>query len=504
MRDDLWSIVAESQRSRLNPEQLVRLLFRKEITPEDFADRIRGLGFTQEQDADELRKLGINLPGPQDVVRFMMRDVSDGNIVAKFGLDDDFTKKYQGLTKEFADSAGVTADAMRLYWRAHWSIPSPTQLYEMLHRLGNLPDGDANRVTLDDVKTALQQQDILPFWVDKLLAVSYRPLRLVDTQRAYRDGSIDRDEVTRVYRDLGYVERDAQILTRHQERQKLLAGLRLPSAKAYMTGGVPFRVWSEELSQYGYDDVAQQSLRQVALARMRQWKTASCTKSIRRRLLRGEWDSTDGQVQLMRLGLDQDQAQILAEGWACERAAKGKEFSGSQLCSMYSDGLIDGPEMVQRLVRSGWEREDAVKLFSLCSNSTERRRRKEELAQLRRDEAAAEKQRKDAESAQRRLLAEEEKRKAQGERLQKLEQQRRKVLVDAGANWTRRFETDLSESIDAAKRIYRAIAESTTVPKDDIIKSVHVASRAKTVETEDQWLTEALAIAQGAERPETT
>ena len=159
--------------------------------------------------------------------------------------------------------------------------------------------------------------------------------------------------------------------------------------------------------------------------------------------------------------------------------------------------------MVQRLVRAGWDRDDAIKIFGLCSTAAERKRKAEELRKIRQEEQEAEKQAKTAAANQRALEAKEKQAASAKERLVKLARQRERVLVDAGAQWSRRFEGDLSESIAAAKRIYRRIADTTTVPRDDIIKAVHVAARAKTVEDESRWLTEAIAIAQGAERPET-
>jgi hypothetical protein len=44
---------------------------------------------------------------------------------------------------------------------------------------------------------------------------------------------------------------------------------------------------------------------------------------------------------------------------------------------------------------------------------------------------------------------------------------------------------------------YRSIADTTTIPKDAIIRAVYTAAKSPSVESTDQWITEALAIAQG-------
>lgn len=497
MRPELWNIVAESQRSRFTPDQLVRLLFRKEITPQEFAVQIRELGYIREDDAAKWAKLGTQIPGPADLVRFMLRDVADPNIVERFGLDDSFKDKFQGDLVRQAEAQGLTPETMRDYWRAHWSIPSPSQLYEMYHRLRNRPAGDPLQVSLDDVRTALEQADILPYWIPKLLEVSFRPLRLVDTRRAYFNGSIDRQEVQRTYEAVGYSDRDAGILVEFQEKDKADSFVRGPHGKRFMAGAINGQSLTQKMGELGFGPNEQAYIRGELVRLMEANRTQKCAANVRRRQMRGEVDKLEAATLLQDLGLDGDQAILLTEAWACERATRGKEFSGSQLCKLYSEGLITGPEFVRRLEVVGWSRDDAVKLYETCSRDLERKRRAEEIRILRQQEAEKEKAARSAAAAAKQLKREAEEEQAQRDRLAKLNQQRNKVLTDAGANWAKRFDGDLSEAIQAARRTYQAISRTTTLPKDSIIKAVHVASRAPSVENEDQWLTEALTVAQG-------
>jgi hypothetical protein len=66
---------------------------------------------------------------------------------------------------------------------------------------------------LKDVKDALIQQDILPYWHDHFLAVSFRPLTRVDVRRAFNIGAMKDDAVTKSYLDLGYSDDNARVLT---------------------------------------------------------------------------------------------------------------------------------------------------------------------------------------------------------------------------------------------------------------------------------------------------
>jgi hypothetical protein len=497
MRDDLWSICAEAQRSRLGPDQLVRLLYRGELTPAEFAARVRELGYIRESDPVELAELGRQIPGPADLVRFMLRDVADPQIVERFGLDASFADKFQGNLVKQARAQGLDPETMRDYWRAHWSIPSPTQLYEMFHRLRGLEPGDPLRVSLEDVRAALEQADILPFWIDKLLEVSFRPLRLVDTRRAYFQGSIDRQEVRRVYQATGYSDRDAEILTRFQGREKVDAFIRGPWGKKYLLGAVSGQQLQRKAIAQGFTGEEMVYIRDGLVELLEAQRKAKCTGNIRRRQLRGELDKISAATELQNLGLDGDQAIQLAETWACEKATRGKEFQGSQLCKLYAEGLIDGPEFVRRLEKAGWERDDAVRLYTLCSRDLERKRRAEEIRILRQQEAEAEKAARKAQQAAKGLETAAKQQEAERDRLAKLNQARNRVLTDAGAAWAKRFGDDLSDSIGRARLTYRSIADTTTIPKDAIIRAVYTAAKSPSVESTDQWITEALAIAQG-------
>jgi hypothetical protein len=59
----------------------------------------------------------------------------------------------------------------------------------------------------------LKQQDVLPFWVDRFIKVSFRPLTRRDIRRAFDIGSITEDEVLAANIQLGYSDENAQTLT---------------------------------------------------------------------------------------------------------------------------------------------------------------------------------------------------------------------------------------------------------------------------------------------------
>ena len=234
-----WEKVAQAIRTKLDPQELMALRLRKAIDEDGYKQRMRQLGYLSETDMDMAFSLSEQVPPVQELMRFMVRDVADekvGGIVQKFNLDADFDNKWRGRVKEWGKFQGITDEYAKDTWRAHWIIPGPTQLFEMYHRLRNDKDIKNKRVDEETVKTALQQQDILPFWIDRLLAVSFRPLTRIDIRRAFDIGSIDKEAVFDANIQLGYSDENAETLTKFAEDQR---NARIPTRP-------PVRQWVAE------------------------------------------------------------------------------------------------------------------------------------------------------------------------------------------------------------------------------------------------------------------
>ncbi|GAJ02949.1 unnamed protein product, partial [marine sediment metagenome] len=90
------------------------------------------------------------------------------------------------------------------YWAAHWSLPSPQQGFEMLHR---------GVIGFDDLNMLLRALDVMPFWRDKLVEIAYRPLSRVDVRRMFKLGVLDVKGVRKAYTDIGYNPYNADLMT---------------------------------------------------------------------------------------------------------------------------------------------------------------------------------------------------------------------------------------------------------------------------------------------------
>ena len=184
-----------------DPQSLIRWWLRNRGEEERVKDSLARLGY-MDQDIDLFKELGDAIPGVQDIIQFMVREVYDPAAVSKYKMDDFFSGLYANAKKD-ADNAGVSENTLRKFWRAHWKLPGIAQAFEMLHR------GVINK---DDVRTILRIGDVMPGFIEPLVDISYTPLTRVDVRRIA--DYLDKDDawIKKQYMNLGYNDENAQIM----------------------------------------------------------------------------------------------------------------------------------------------------------------------------------------------------------------------------------------------------------------------------------------------------
>lgn len=138
-------------------------------------------------------------PSVNDFIQFAVKEVYTKELTDKFG-------QYEEFPQEFANQAkleGLGEEHAKQYWAAHWNLPSATMGYEMLHR------GIINQA---DLKSLLKALDVMPFWREKLIALSYSNVTRVDARRLHAYNLYSDNDLLNAYRRLGYNETDAQKL----------------------------------------------------------------------------------------------------------------------------------------------------------------------------------------------------------------------------------------------------------------------------------------------------
>ena len=123
----------------------------------------------------------------------------------------DYDQGIELLPSEPFEAQGLSMDWVKRYWRAHWVLPSVTAGDQMLHRLR--PGTTDNPFTNDDLRTLLRTADISPFFIERMIEISFATYTRVDLRRMFKAGVLTEDEVYQGYLDIGYDEAKARNLS---------------------------------------------------------------------------------------------------------------------------------------------------------------------------------------------------------------------------------------------------------------------------------------------------
>lgn len=417
--DPYWSC-ARSQKFKFSAIELMTLYKRKGLDRNTLPQRLRELGSLHPEDEPELEALFHQIPTAGDLIRFMVRDVENTDVVQTFGMDDGFTDNYQGQVKEWAEMQGLDDPIMQRQWRAHWSIPSPTQLYEVLHRLRHDPNWGGEQKVNDDVVKALKQQDILPYWIPRLMAISYHPLTRTDLNRAYERGWIqDDDYVSGMYNN-GYSDNDAQTLLKFAKNERNLAIRHADFTTTYSHGYIDedtLRTWAQD---EGYEGDTLDLAVEIGneMLKIRTWEDE--TKAIARQFRACRINEDEAMQDAEALGIPNTViTRALGISKLNSTCGTRREMAAA-VCQLLDQQLITPNDYVERMKVLKFDEVAIQHMLQLCVNATARRRAadaakkaKEAQREAEKEQRAEEKAAKDAQRAAEKaaqLLAQQERR----------------------------------------------------------------------------------------------
>jgi hypothetical protein len=355
-------------------------------------------------------------PTIPDLIRMMVRDSFDQTVVDKFEYDTDFDKKWTETAEKWGTAQGITKEIAKNYWRAHWDIPSNTALYEMLHRLrtddrdrkGEYKDVD---VTADDVEQAIRVNDMAPKWVKPLMAISYSPLTRVDVRRMYELNVMDKDEVRRAYRDIGYDATNAERLAdfteveygaKRAERQGMLTIKQ--AMEAYVRREISRDEAQAILQANGVKQERQSVMLDNAQAKINLIDRKTYLAAYRKRFLSGEFTIDQTVARLIQNGMPNDTARESVQRWQLELDAKYKAPTVRMLCKWWTQGLISIDDFSRRCRNIGYSIEDASRIINSCASDQQKRLAAEAKKLAKEAEQRARQAAADAERLRKRLL----------------------------------------------------------------------------------------------------
>lgn len=454
---DDQDFVVESMRTRPGVNDVNMLRRRKILNRDAWAKAIQGLGFTDPDEADQTFELTEQRPGLSDIIRFMVRDAADQDVVDAFEYDKFFDKKYKGKVKEWAEDQGIPEDVARFAWRSHWIIPPPTTLYTMLNRIGRFDNGDYDVKYFDKIVTALEVQDIAPGWIDDLIKISTKLPTRVDVRRVYRTGIFSEQDVLTNYIKLGYTTQAAKALTKFTVTEANRMWTANINVKRFARGELTEDELKQILSDFGAVPAAQSLAVDHGRIAMKAVTRKKCLAAIKHKVMQGEITRGQATTEANNVLPDPTSVAGIVDQWYCERASKSKTLSAAQLLGSFKDGLLSSGQLATQLINIGYPADDANVLVNRASLEIARKIERAELLAQRKAIAAAEKQAKEAVRAETRRVSDAKRTAAARAKSIAASERREGILLDAAKLVSNRSGQELTRVYSHMLRVYRVL-----------------------------------------------
>lgn len=330
----------------LNGYEIIALWRRGALSEENRDHELSVAGFTPDKIV-KLIDVTAQIPSAMDVISFAVREVYSPAIAEAHG-------QYEGFEAVLAEAdpdikaTGMSPETFRKYWAAHWALPSMRQGYEMLHR---------DVITTEELDRLMVALDIMPFWRDKLRAISYAPYTRVDVRRMHKLGIVDESGLVRAYLDLGYDQERAEGLAaftvlynadpeeaeqteEDKETKREKEATTGAVIKAYTTDLITQPEAEDYLRALGYKDSAVALYMANAAYTVEDDITDERLKVIHEAFVRRIYDHPTTVGKLGALNLPGKQIEALLERWDIEKDAKTSRPSKKELFDFYGAKVI--------------------------------------------------------------------------------------------------------------------------------------------------------------------
>lgn len=297
---------------------------------------------------DVYRTLAYPIPPVADIITMAVREAFTPAVAARFGQYEDFPKDFE----KYAAMKGLSSEWAQRYWAAHWSLPSPQQGYEMLHR------GIINQ---DDLLMLMKALDIMPFWRDKLMQMSFRRLTRVDIRRMYKAGVITEPEVYENYLQHGYNPKNAKLMTNFTVQWALPAHhsiTRNDILTAYKNRMITRIEASDLLADMGETYFHRDFMLKAVDYKKGLELTENKIKGIRNLYKRQVYDENKTIDELSKLDLPTEEITDLMQIWYYEiKAEPPRHWTTAQTLGFVKAGLITKDRSITELKAIGYDAE---------------------------------------------------------------------------------------------------------------------------------------------------
>lgn len=343
----------EISKTLLTMHDYIALWRRGEIDENSLDDKLHKMHL-DDSTITQAKTVTLYFPSAPDLIRFAVREVYTPDIIAKFGAMEDLPEQYL----QEAAKAGLTDEHAKNYWAAHWELPSAQMGYQMLHR---------RIIDEDTLKLLLRSLDIMPYWRDALVKLSYNPLTRVDVRRMYRLGVLSEEEVVNAYLDRGYSPENAQRMTEFTiayEADSLTGITRATVMSSYQKGLITSEQLKTYLEGFGYAPGVVDFYMAIANYEKEAEVIDIIVNEIIQRYLSGMYTMAEARNELLKHDLPASYVSQIMGELEVKQSQKVRIPSKSDLENWLKMQLIDDKTYYTRMSQLGYNREDVEKYLS--------------------------------------------------------------------------------------------------------------------------------------------
>lgn len=317
-----------------------------------------------------VRAMALQLPGVQDTIRMAVREVFNPAQRAALTLDADYPPDLTG----FARAIGLSEQWARNFWAAHWELPGPNQVFEMLHR---------GMVTLQEVDDYLKAADYAPVWRNRLRDIAYNVFTRVDIRRIHDLMNKDHAWLVAQHKRLGYNDEDSEQLSQFVEalndddRGAKRKELTSPLVGRIITGVVGGTLSGEQATAFfgrlGYQqDSIDTFLTEAALIRNQQ-RTERVANLIGDLYVKNRRTRVEAAEQLRERGFTATEIDERFRAWdlekelraPTEREEKERDLTRSDIQAMYRARQLPRIDAENMLIALRYSREETKAILDL-------------------------------------------------------------------------------------------------------------------------------------------
>jgi len=329
--------------------EYLSLYRRGEVTRNELNLKAQEVGIDVDT-VDTFIKSSEYIPSAQDAIRFAVREVYSDS-AQQLGLFSDYPGEKFTLA---AEANGMSEETAKLFWAAHWDLPSPTQVFEMLHR---------RLITPEQVDDYLKAADYAPPWRELMKNISYNTLTRVDVRRAYSLGILTADDVYNAYRDGGYDDKNATILRDFviQDVSDENNGL----TKSLITSSYKKSLIDREtaLGMYNRLDIPTNNatlLLDLADYELKLELLESAESSLTEKYLEGSMTIEDVRDAVRMYDVSENYVTKLLNNLSLQKFKNSKKPTVADLKRWLQHNLISEELFINKLIRYGYSKEDAI------------------------------------------------------------------------------------------------------------------------------------------------